>query len=84
MGSKKTTAHLEAAQILGQVRIVVLEDPLPQLLLRVPRQGDVVLLRELQQRAQPDATVQVDVQVGLGDRLDEVGCQQDAEGGLLR
>ena len=55
----------------GQVGVLVLEDQLAQAVLGVGRQLDLAVPGQLDERAQAERAVQVNVQVGLGELGDE-------------
>ena len=57
----------ETGQVLGQVGVVVLEDGGPHAGLGVGGQGHAALPRQLDQRGETERTVEVDVEIGLGE-----------------
>ena len=62
----------EALEILGQVLVGILEDQLAQAFDGVGGKLDLPLLREFDQGRDPQRSVEVDVEVGLGKPVDNV------------
>ena len=61
----------EAAQVLGEAGVAVLEHLLAHAALGVRGQRHLLFARQLQQRRQPQRAVEVDVEIGLGELVDE-------------
>jgi hypothetical protein len=75
--------ELEPLQILGQVLVGALEHELEQAVRRAARQFDLVDAREIEQRLEPQAAVEVEVKVRLRQPRDEIAGEHGLRHGPI-
>jgi len=73
----------EPAQVIGEVLVLFLEDEFLEAGFRLGRQGHLGGLGQFDQGGEPQRAVQMEVQIGLGDFLEEFAGNLGRHGSLL-